>query len=159
MRLRTVLVPLVATIASALVPSAAFAKVTKSPRMATHVLPCNDGSGKTAYVWYNGWNDSEAHPEASWKSWAVKNPCGKWLIINAPGDSESDPYGAALSVAPKTNVQSHESLPSPDSDDALGIYLSNSPRVCSYGYMLYEIAQKDHGHMRFVEDCPRAPWA
>ena len=72
-RLRTALIPLAATLVIALSPSAAFAKVTKSPKTATHVLPCNDGSGKTAYVWYNGWNDSEAHPQAQWKSWAVKN--------------------------------------------------------------------------------------
>ena len=159
MRFRTVLVPLVASLATGLVPSAAFAKVTKSLKTATHVLPCNDGSGKTAYVWYNGWNDADAHPEATWKTWAVKNPCQRWLIIDAPGDSVSDPYGGALSVAPKTNVQSHESPPSPDSDGALSISLSNAPAGCSYGYMLYEIGPKDHGHMRFIEDCPRAPWA
>jgi hypothetical protein len=25
--------------------------------------------------------------------------------------------------------------------------------------MLYRIGPKDHGHVRFIEDCPRAPWA
>jgi hypothetical protein len=137
----------------------AEAKVTKNPKDATHVLACNDGSGKTAMVWYNGYQDADAHPQANWKTWAVKNPCQRWLIIDAPGDSVSDPYGGALSVAPKTNFQSHDAPPSPDSDEALGVYLSPSPESCSYGYMLYQIGPKDHGHMRFIEDCPRAPWA
>lgn len=71
----------------------------------------------------------------------------------------SDPYGATLSVAPKTNFQSHQSPPSPDSDGALGVSLSKSPESCSSGSMLYRIGPKDHGHVRFIEDCPRAPWA
>jgi len=41
----------------------AGAQVTKNPKKATDLLPCNDGSGRTALVWFT--------PDA--RSWAVDN--------------------------------------------------------------------------------------
>lgn len=161
MRLRIVLVPVVVIAAAALVPGAAFAKVTKNPEQATHVIRCDDGSKRIARVWWNAWNDTEAHPtESAWKTWAVDNPCKRWLIINAPGDSESDPYGATLSIAPKTSFQTSRYWGSPDSDDALGIFLAEGPNTtCRWGYDLYQVGPKDHGRWRTIAICPSAPWA
>jgi len=156
LRLRTILLPLAASLASALVPDAAFAKDTKSPKDATQVLPCNDGSHKDALVWYT--------PGA--KSWAVDNKCQtKWVIIDGMGASQSDPYGEALSVAPKTKFQTRSQWITSDFDDGTpGMSLSSkawdgSESTCRYGYTLWEVGPKDHGRFRHVFTCPSAPWA
>ena len=161
MRLRTVLVPVAIVVATTFVPGAAFAKVTKDPRQATHVVPCRDGTDRVARVWWNAWNDTDAHPrESAWKTWAVDNPCRNWLIINAPGDSVSDPYGAALSIAPKTSFQTSRYWDSPDSDDALNIYTATHPwTACTWGWVLSKVGPHDHGRWHTIKRCPEAPWA
>jgi hypothetical protein len=155
LRLRTIVVPLATVLASALVPGAAFAKVTKNPKNATHVLPCDDGSHKNALVWYT----TDA------KSWAVDNQCKtKWVVVDGMGASQSDPYGEALSVAPKTKFQTRTQWITSDFEDGPSMSLSPKPwdgteGTCSYGYTLWEIGPKDHGRFRHVFDCPSAPWA
>jgi len=150
--------PLAAALASLALAAPASAKVTKSPNTATHVLPCADGTKNVARVWYNGWRDSK-RPGYGAKTFAVTNPCKLWVIIDAPGDSVSDPYGEALSIAPKTSFQTHDGPPSPDSDEALSIGLGYGPAGCDYGYTLWQVGPKDHGRSRFSESCPSAPWA
>src|SRR5688572_1192537 len=78
----------VAVVSTALLPSPAGAgTITKDPSKATHVIPCGDGSGKSARLWFT--HTSEPTGEylgnvhyrgAGESSWAADNPCTKWML-------------------------------------------------------------------------------
>ena len=119
----------------------------------THVLPCNDGSGQDARVWYYG-------PEHEETTWAAQNPCrDQWIVMDFPGASASDPYGSGLSVAPGTAF--HDPVGGRFQADEEGweqIELSPRPfdgtRGCPVGYGLWEYL--NDGQFHFIVSCPDA---
>jgi hypothetical protein len=120
----------------------------------TDVLPCQDGSGETAMVWYYG-------PESDEETWGAQNGCeDQWIVIDLPGDSVSDPYGAALSIAPGAQFHHKAEGFTADSPGAGSVYLSPQPLDgtdgCPVGYTLYELRPEHDGRFRRIGSCPDA---
>ncbi len=75
----------------------AGAAVPKTP--AKYTVPCNDGSGKSAQVWYH--SQTPANPYLSEIiKFAAKNPCREWLAIPYGGYYASSAPDSELLVAP-----------------------------------------------------------
>jgi hypothetical protein len=119
----------------------------------THVLPCNDGSGRSARVWYYG-------PEHDETSWGAQNPCrDQWIVMDFPGASASDPYGTGLSVAPLTGfTQPVNGRYQADEEGWEDISLQPEPfdgtSGCPVGYSLSEFLPD--GAFHYIVSCPDA---
>ena len=118
----------------------------------THVVPCDDGTGKSAVVWYHHRGPGP---------WAAYNGCqDQWLVMRFPGDSVSDPYGDVLSVAPGAHFPDGPDTPgfSADSEDAESFSLSSRPydgtRGCPVGYSLWKV--EVDGELERIVACPDA---
>lgn len=94
MRLRAALVPLTATLASALVPGVAHAAVPNKP--AKRTLACPTGT-KSARLWWS--KDSKGFMTKL----AVDNPCDEWLTWVFGGYYYSGAADNVASVAPHSH--------------------------------------------------------
>jgi hypothetical protein len=124
------------------------------PGEPTHVLPCEDSSGETARVWYYG-------PESDVDTWGAQNPCEDyWIVIELPGDSVSDPYGAALSIAPGAQFHHMAEGFTTDSPGGERVRLSSGPLDgtgrCPVGFALYELRPEHDGRFERIGSCPNA---
>ena len=119
----------------------------------TEVLACDDGTGKSAVVWYH--HREEPGP------WAAYNGCqDQWIEMSFPGDSVSDPYGDILSVAPGAHFPDGSANPgfSADSEGAESFSLSSRPydgtHGCPVGYSLWKV--EADGEFERIVSCPDA---
>jgi hypothetical protein len=117
----------------------------------TEVLACDDGTGKSAVVWY----DHEGPGP-----WAAYNGCqDQWIVMSFPGDSVSDPYGDMLSVAPGAYFPDDPTYLrfSADSEGAESFSLESAPydgtHGCPVGYSLWKLAD---GAFERILSCPDA---
>jgi hypothetical protein len=150
LRLRTPVLLLALAAIVPLTPGAAGAAVTKKAP-ATHVVPCNDGSGKSARLWYYG---REAYLARTAKSWAADNPCKSWMIVTFPGLSASEPYGDALSVAPGAKFQRSSGWLFADEDEDVEPYMSETRyERCWMGWSYHEVRKNGHGKFRPYQAC------
>jgi hypothetical protein len=152
MRPRYLLAAAATTVALAcLLQAPAGAAVTKKPSTATHVIPCEDGSSKVARVWFPTVYPKGYRGGSAKLSWAADNPCFRWLVMTFPGDSASDPYGAALSVAPGAHFQRSSQFFFADTEGREQFYMADAKlgtSACEMGWSYFEVRKNGGGKFR-----------
>jgi hypothetical protein len=112
-------------------------------------VDCNDGSGKTARVWYT------VKSRHTMTRLAADNPCDKWLGIvwNRPG-AGSENGSSILLVAPRTHFHRHVNF---QINDGVGARIDERWQLCNGSWFSsWYVLPNEKGRIRDASEAPSA---